>query len=90
MVDAFWDAVEGIGLEKLNHARSAERIAINLVHFQREAVEEKVAAPALEDLRRSLRLSTSPRFIEVVTVKSVRVARSVKCWEFSKDSKVEQ
>lgn len=76
--NAFWGAAEAIGLQTLNHARSADRIAINLVHLQRTPVAAKIAAWALDDLRRALRLSRSPRLIGVVTVSSLLERRSVK------------
>lgn len=82
VVDAFWDAVDAIGLEKLNHARSEDRIAINLGHFSREAAQAHVKAPSGDDLRRALRLSTAPRFVDVRTVNSSLQGRSVKCWLF--------
>lgn len=81
-VEAFWEAVELIGMEKLNHARDGGRIAINLLHFAQVADGMKVKTPNVVELRRVLRLSEAPRFIDVRTVNSALLDRSVKCWVF--------
>lgn len=89
LVDAFWETVEMIGLEKLNHARSAGTIAINLIHFQKIADEAGIKAPPLEPLRRVLRLSESPRFLLFKAVNSALLDRSVKCWVFEEEAPAE-
>lgn len=81
-VEAFWEAVEMIGIEKLNHSRSTGFLAINLLHFHKLADEAKIKAPPLDLLRRALRLSETPRFFEVKTTNSTLLDRSVKCWVF--------
>lgn len=86
IVDAFWEAVEMIGIEKLNHARVAGTIAINLIHFQKVADEAGIKAPPLEPLRRVLRLSESPRFRSFKSVNSALLDRSVKCWVFEEEA----
>lgn len=82
-VETFWDAVELIGLEKLNHSRGDALVAINLLHFARVADEAKLRVPSVIDLRRALRLSDTPRFIDIKAVNSVLMGRAVKCWVFS-------
>lgn len=86
IVDAFWEAVEMIGLEKLNHARVAGTVAINLLHFQKVADQSGIKAPPLEPLRRVLRLSESPRFRAFKSVNSGLLDRSVKCWVFEEEA----
>lgn len=85
IVDTFWEAVEMIGLEKLNHARVAGTIAINLLHFQKVADQSGIKSPPLEPLRNVLRLSESPRFKAFKSVNSALLDRSVKCWVFDEE-----
>ncbi len=89
VVEAFWEAVEMIGIEKLNHSRSTGFLAINLLHFHKVADEAKIKAPPLDLLRRALRLSESPRFFEVKTTNSTLLDRSVKCWVFEAEAAVD-
>lgn len=84
-VDAFWETVELIGLEKLNHARTTGTVAINLVHYQKTADEAGIKPPPLDLLRRVMRLSESPRFVSVKAVNSKLLDRSVKCWVFEEE-----
>lgn len=86
VVEAFWEAVEMIGPEKLNHSRSTGFLAINLLHFHKVADEAKIKAPPLDALRRALRLSESPRFVDVKTTNSALLDRSVKCWVFEAET----
>lgn len=86
VVEAFWEAVELIGLEKLNHARQPGLIAISLIHFQQVAGDARLKLPALESFRRVLRLSASPRFVAIKTTNSALLDRSVKCWVFAADT----
>jgi len=86
VVEAFWEAVELIGLENVNHARPPGVIAVNLIYFQKVADEHKIKPPPLDVLRRALRLSESPRFQEVKTINSRLLDRSVKCWVFEADA----
>lgn len=85
LVDTFWETVEMIGMDKLNHARVAGTIAISLVHFQKIADEAGIKAPPLEPLRRVLRLSESPRFMAFKAVNSALLDRAVKCWVFEEE-----
>lgn len=82
LVDALWDAVERIGLDTLNHSRDPRLIALSLPHFEQECADRKLRAPTAAELRRVMRMSTAPRFIDVRTVNSQLLQRSVKCWVF--------
>lgn len=104
MVEAFWEAFEyldGAGEEEggmpiLNHSRDASVVAINLNHFAQVAAERRQQIPPLTELKRYLKASRSPKFLDVRTVNSainsswnLRVDNptakrpsSVKCWVF--------
>lgn len=84
MVLDFWEMVEFIGLDKLNHSRDAQLLAINLNHFVRLATEHRLKAPSTLDLRRVLARSVEPKFLEPnKTVNSRIEQRAVKCWMFA-------
>lgn len=107
MVEAFWEAFEYLdgapeeegGLPTLNHARDPELIAINLNHFAQVAAERRQQIPPLTELKRHLRSSKRPKFVDVRTVNSainatwnLRVDNpaakrpsSIKCWVFKAD-----
>lgn len=85
LVDAFWEAVELIGLDKLNHSRAPDLVAINLMHFGQQADTAKVRIPPLQELRRVLRRSESPRFVVIKPVNSVLLSKAVRCWVFEAD-----
>lgn len=104
MVENFWEAFEYLdgapeeegGLPVLNHARDPGLIAVNLNHFAQVAAEKRQQIPPLTELKRHLRTSKRPKFVEVRTVNSainaiwnLRVDNpaakrpsSVKCWVF--------
>ena len=84
LVETFWDAVEEIGLDTLNHHRDPGLIAINLVQFGKLAEAAKMRMPALQEFRRCLKLSLSPRFVESnKEVNSVQTKGTVRCWVFA-------
>jgi prophage antirepressor-like protein len=89
-VAEFWEALDLLGLEKLNHASDRSLIALNLLEVERTARAERVALPRLAELRRALRASRSPRFLDIRTVNSAlrRAAGeqpySMKCWVFER------
>lgn len=84
MVVDFWEMVEFIGMDKLNHSRDSQLIAINLNHFVRLAAEQRLKAASTLDLRRVLARSLDPKFLEQnKTVNSRIEQRAVKCWVFA-------
>ncbi len=84
LVDDFWEAVEFIGLDKLNHSRDPRFIAINLPHLARVAADEKLKLPATLEFRRVLARSEDPRYLEHnKAIKSRLHNRTVKCWVFA-------
>ena len=104
IVEAFWEAFEyldgidedGHGEPKLNHSRSADYIAVNLNHFVTVAAEKRQQIPPLADLKRLLKTSRAPEFLDVCAVnsaingrhnarvedKSLMRPQTVKCWVF--------
>lgn len=104
IVEAFWEAFEyldgiddeGYGESHLNHSRSPDYIAVNLNHFVAVAAEKRQQIPLLADLKRLLKSSRRPRFIDVCAVnsaingrynarvedKSLMRPQTVKCWVF--------
>src|SRR5574338_133801 len=83
LVETFWETVEFIGLDKLNHSRDPGLIAIRLPHFEQEATAAKLRIPTLTEIHRVLRRSEAPRFMDVRTVNSRLTDGSVKCWVFA-------
>lgn len=84
MVVDFWEMAELIGMDKLNHSRDLQLIAINLNHFARLAAEHQLKASSTLDLRRVLARSIDPKFLEQnKTVNSRIEQRAVKCWVFA-------
>lgn len=109
MVEAFWEAYEFLNeaddsaedaAGRLNHSRTPRQIAINLNHFVQVATERRQQIPPIQDLKRLLKSSRSPRFIDVRVVNSrinevwnrrvdnpdAKRPASVKCWVFDMDA----
>jgi len=82
----FWELIDILidqeDSQQLNHSRNAGLIAINLLQVQAAARSAKLATPDTVELRRLLKHSQSPRFIEIKTVNSRHRAGSIKCWVF--------
>lgn len=83
LVADFWEAVEFIGLDKLNHSRDPRFIAINLPNLSRLAADEKLKLPTTLEFRRVLARSEDPLYLEHnKTINSRLYNRAVKCWVF--------
>jgi hypothetical protein len=86
-LDVFWDAVDMIGRETLDHAISPQIMALNLAQVQLAAKENGLHLPSSERLRHALPLSNAPRFIEANrVVHSALLKRPVRCWVFEPES----
>lgn len=89
LIAEFWELVELLtgddDPQKLNHARGADHIAVNLLQVQRAAKAAKLSMPALEELRRVLRHSKGPRFADMKAVNSRHQVGTVKCWVFERE-----
>jgi hypothetical protein len=92
-VREFWDLYEFLnGMDEkaaLNHARRDGLIAVNLNEFVEMAANKRQQVPPLSDLKRLLKTSKSPKFLE--SNKPVNSARQVdafdkpktiRCWVF--------
>jgi hypothetical protein len=97
IVQEFWDMFDylnGDGTEpRLNHARDANLIAINLNHFATVAADRRQQIPPLTELKRHLRTSTRRKFIDVRAVRSALRANDpynralpevLRCWVFER------
>ena len=84
LISEFWEAVDYLTAAgvPINHARDSRYIAINLLEFSRLAQEHGLRLPPTMEFRHVLRDSREPRFIDLRTVNSAIVNRSVKCWIF--------
>lgn len=90
-VREFWDLYEFLNGEdnELNHSRNKGLIAVNLNEFVEKAVNKRQQVPQLSELKRLLKTSKSPKFIESnKPVNSGRqtdafnTSRTVRCWVF--------
>jgi len=80
---------------RLNHSRDTQLIAVNLNEYVEAAAQHRQQVPALADLKKVLRNSKAPRFVEVKSVSSAistrkdqygePAPRTVHCWVFEKD-----
>ena len=108
IVELFWEAFEyldGTGVDdagnfegesRLNHSRSPDYIAVNLNHFMQVAADRRQQVPQLADLKRLLKTSHSPKFVDICAVNSAinrrynarrerdadKLPSTVKCWVF--------
>lgn len=88
-VEWFWErvdhmrALEGPAIERpINHSRTPDVLAINLVQFEQRCGELNQRMPcAANELKRLLRSSKARKFEAVKTVNSV-TDKSVACWVF--------
>ncbi|WP_429503678.1 toprim domain-containing protein [Pseudomonas sp. 2835] len=92
-VREFWDLYDFLnGMDDngaLNHARKQGLIAVNLNEFVELAANKRQQVPALSELKRLLKTSKSPKFLESnKPVNSARqtdafnTSKTVRCWMF--------
>lgn len=86
-LDAFWAALGELLAkgEEINHSVDPARLAVSLPHLQRLADKHDIALPAATLLRRCLRASEVPLFIDYRTIRSALFGGSVKCWVFAQE-----
>lgn len=91
VVREFWDLYEFLDDEGdgLNHSRNKDLIAVNLNEFVKKAANERQQMPAvLSELKRLLKTSKSPKFIDAnKPINSGRkdndfIGKTVRCWVF--------
>ena len=112
IVEAFWEAFDYLdgtgedaegnpeGESRLNHSRSDDYIAVNLNHFMQVAADRRQQVPLLSDLKRLLKTSRSPKFVDAncstnSAINGRHNARcanpedrrpgTVKCWIFKRE-----
>lgn len=84
MVEHFWEVVDFLGLDKLNHSRDDGLICINLPHFQREASRAGQTVPDMGDLKKHLKTSIAPAFKDCnhAVASAIEDGKTIKCWRF--------
>jgi hypothetical protein len=85
LVVEFWEILEFLGLDKLDHARSPGQIAINLNHVVREAVRQNQALPDMSKLKDLLKTCKSRPFLSSNKAVNSKLDGfdTVKCWVFA-------
>lgn len=84
LISEFWELVEYIGLEKLNHSHDPDLIAINLPHLAMLAAKAKIPTSRFAAYRKALPQSKTPAFKDRNrVVKSALESRTLRCWIFS-------
>lgn len=84
LIEEFWEAFGMLAVpgSKFNHSRNSNLLAINMPQVRAAASAAKMVLPEVYELRRVLKHSRSPRFIEIKAVSSVHTRSTVKCWVF--------
>lgn len=95
IVTEFWEKFDHLndtdGIERLNHSRKDDLIAVSLPEFQERAARHGLRVPEYNDLKRLLPESRARKFLGYKTVNSNLVdsvdgtGRSVKCWVFHRE-----
>lgn len=89
LIDEFWeifDMLLAVPNSRLNHSRNKELIAINMPQARSAAAAAKLVLPDIGELRRVLKHSQSPRFVEIKAVNSQHTRSAVKCWVFKAEA----
>ncbi|MEM9966061.1 MAG: hypothetical protein AAGC58_12015 [Asticcacaulis sp.] len=86
VVSKFWEIFDyidaGIGL---NHARTPDKVAVNLLQFEQEARKANLTAPSTDELKKHLKSSRSRPFIDIRPVNSRLTEKAVHCWVFASE-----
>lgn len=87
LLEEFWEALDlllaGKHGKTLNHARQDGLLALNLPEVRAAAKRAQIALPEVGALRRVLRASRQPRFVDRKPVNSRHTGRAVRCWVFN-------
>ena len=94
-ISQFWEQYEyiqtlhhdnGIAKNILNHSKSTDLIAVNLVHYQQVLHNQRLDIIPLNDLKRILPESRKYKFLHKnkATNSALNGFKSVKCWVFQK------
>lgn len=91
IVVEFWELYEYLNSTAggLNHSRNDGLIAVNLNDFAKEAAEKRQKVPDLTELKRHLKTSKCPKFVETNRnvcsswdVDAANKPKTVRCWIF--------
>jgi hypothetical protein len=91
IVVEFWELYEYLNnfAGGLNHSRNEGLIAVNLNDFAKEAAEKRQKVPDLTELKRHLKTSKCPKFVETNRnvcsawdVDAANKPKTVRCWIF--------
>lgn len=83
LVDEFWEIVEFVGLDELNHSKDDALICINMPEFASKAARKNLSVPPMSDLKRLLKGSLKPKFIDSNRAVNSRITETaIKCWRF--------
>lgn len=90
MIEEFWEAFGMLAVpgSKLDHSRNKSVIAINMPQVRAAATAAKLILPETLELRRALKHSRSPRFLEIKAVSSIHTRSTVKCWVFEAEAEI--
>lgn len=83
-VTEFWvafHALQNAGV-KVNHSHKPDLIAINLKQFMQLATAHGLPLAKSPELKEALRLSQTPQFVDLRTVRSVILGSAIYCWVF--------
>lgn len=87
LLEEFWEALDllltGKHGKSLNHARQDGLLALNLPEVRAAAKLAHIALPEVGAIRRVLRASRKPQFIDRKPVNSRHTGLSVRCWVFA-------
>lgn len=90
IVERFWELFDFIDGQQgdridnpIDHARSADVIAVNLPDFEQQCAQRRLTPPTSVELKKHLKTSKSRRFLSGKTVNS-STGRSLHCWVFQR------
>lgn len=98
MVEEFWELVDFLGHDRVNHSKNDALIGINLNHLQRVAAMNNQPLPGtMQELKKHLKLSRSRKFVGCKAVSNAMHSsgkggdyggpKTIKCWLFEKGTK---
>ena len=91
VVVEFWELYEYLNSAAggLNHSRNDSLIAVNLNDFAKEAAEKRQKVPDMTELKRHLKTSKCPKFVETNRtvcsaweLDAANKPKTVRCWIF--------
>lgn len=92
-VELFWERFDWVTSNEsettdrpINHSRTDDVIAVNLVQFEQKCGDLRLSLPPMNELKRLLRSSKARKFIAHKPVNS-RTGKTVNCWVFAPPGK---